>query len=237
MLMNVDCAYFSDKGPRSENEDSAGLWRIADGIAMAVADGLGGHVGGQFASRLAIDTFLSAVRESSNLELPMLAWQIHQRIKHAQADKPELRRMATTFSAVHIAGHMMRLVHCGDTRIVLQRRKGIKLLTQDHTEAQRLLSMGKISPEEFDHYPRKNVLESALGGPTHPKIDSESLDVLPGDRVFIMSDGVHGKAFLRELKELSDMSPTASVFVQRVADLVRQRGADDNYTITAAFLH
>jgi serine/threonine protein phosphatase PrpC len=89
MFMNVDCAYFSDKGPRSENEDSAGLWRIADGIAMAVADGLGGHVGGQFASRLAIDTFLSAARESSNLELPILAWQIHQRIKGQCAGRPD----------------------------------------------------------------------------------------------------------------------------------------------------
>jgi serine/threonine protein phosphatase PrpC len=234
--MNVDYAYFSDKGPRSENEDSSGLWLMPNGIAMAVADGLGGHVGGQFASSLAIDSFLSAVREGSNLELAMLAWQIHRRIKDAQATKPELRRMATTFSAVHIAGHMMRLVHCGDTRVVLQRRNGIKMLTQDHTEAQRLLSIGKISREEFDHYPRKNILESALGGPTAPKIDTASLEVLPGDRVFITSDGVHGKTFLRELKELSDKAPTASVFVQEVADLVRQRGADDNYTIVAAFL-
>jgi PPM family protein phosphatase len=152
-----------------------------------------------------------------------------------QADRPQLRQMATTFSAVYIVGHKMRLVHCGDTRIVLQRRNGIKLLTEDHTEAQRLLSTGRISPGEFDRYPRKNVLESALGGPTQPKIDSASLDVLPGDRVFIMSDGVHGKALLRELKEVSDRSRTASVFVQGVADLVRQRGADDNYTIAAAF--
>ncbi|WLA68598.1 PP2C family protein-serine/threonine phosphatase [Bradyrhizobium diazoefficiens] len=234
--MIVDYAHFSDQGPRPDNEDSDGLWLLPDGAAMAVADGLGGHIGGQFASRLAIDTFISAMREGSDLDLAMLAWQIHQRIRQAQADKPELRRMATTFSAIRIAGHNMRLVHCGDTRIVLQRRKGIKLLTQDHTEAQRLLSIGKISAEEFDHYPRKNILESALGGPTHPKIDSASLEVLPGDRVFITSDGVHGKVFLRELKALSDNAPTATVFVQAVADLVRQRGADDNYTIAAAFL-
>ncbi|MCK1414835.1 serine/threonine-protein phosphatase [Bradyrhizobium sp. CW4] len=234
--MNFDFAYSSDKGPRAENEDSAGLWRTSDGLAMAVADGLGGHNGGQFASRLAIDLFVNAVREDSNLDLPMLAWQIHQRIRQAQQDRPELRRMATTFSAVRIEGGTMRIVHCGDTRIVLQRGKGIKLLTKDHTEANRLLSIGKLSPEEFEHYPRRNVLESALGAPTHPQIDSATLDVSPNDRVFIMSDGVHGKVFLRELKDVSDDSATASVCAQRVAELVQKKGADDNYTIAAAFL-
>lgn len=234
--MNFDCAYSSDKGPRPENEDSAGLWRMPDALAMAVADGLGGHLGGQFASRLAIDVFVNAAREDPNVDLPMLAWQIHQRIRQAQADRQELRRMATTFSAVYIKAGTMRIVHCGDTRIVLQRKKGIKLLTKDQTEANRLLSIGKLSPEEFENYPRRNVLESALGAPTHPQIDSATLDVSAKDRVFIMSDGVHGKVFLRELKDLSDNSATASVFVQRVEELVQQRGADDNYTIAAAFL-
>src|SRR4051812_7151309 len=116
--MNFDCAQFSDKGPRSENEDTAGLWRTPSGILMAVADGLGGHFGGQFASRLAIDYFLSELRGNPGVELSTLAALIHQRIKEAQAAKPEARQMATTFSAIHVADQLMKLVHCGDTRIV-----------------------------------------------------------------------------------------------------------------------
>jgi PPM family protein phosphatase len=162
--------------------------------------------------------------------------EIHVALKTAQEKSPELRNMATTFSAAIIEKKQMYFVHCGDTRIVLQRDNGIQKLTEDHSEAQRLFSAGKLTKDEFANYPRKNVLESALGASNDPTIDTRKVELRMGDRIFITSDGVHGKILLREMKVLSDLSKTATAFVGRIVDAVNAKRPDDNFSVAAVFL-
>jgi serine/threonine protein phosphatase PrpC len=233
-----DYAIASEKGLRKENEDSVGAWALSEArLAFAVADGLGGHLGGKFASHLAIDMYHAALDHSGPLNLPNVARTIHLALKAEQEKTAQLRSMATTFSAAIIEGERMDFVHCGDTRIVLQRGSGIRKLTEDHSEAQRLLSTGKLTKDEFVNYPRKNVFESALGASNDLVIDANTIEVKAGDRIFITSDGVHGKILLREMKALSDESPDATTFVSRVVEMVNSRRPDDNFSLVAVFLN
>jgi protein phosphatase len=209
---------------------------------MVVADGLGGHVGGNLASSLAVEMFGAAVAEDTHPVLPSIAFAIHDAIRTKQASAPELRGMATTLSGLIVnqsptvpTSALMRYIHSGDTRIALQRGNGIKRLTQDHSEAQRLLVAGLLSREEYATYPRKNVLESALGISTTPRVDYDEVDLIAGDRVFITSDGAHTKVLLREMKEVSDQSESAEAFVQRMCATIKERNPDDNFSVAALF--
>lgn len=239
-----DWAQISDQGPRSENEDSVGSWKLASStLAMAIADGLGGHIGGKLASSLAIEMFGESIMEDTHPALPTIALSIHEAIRLKQASSPELRGMATTFSGLIVSQSqttpncaLMRLIHCGDTRISLQRGSGIKRLTVDHTEAQRLLLAGLLTREQYAAYPRKNILESALGIASTPQLDYDEVNLLTGDRVFITSDGAHTKVLLREMKTLSDSSNSALSFVQTMAKKINQRNPDDNFSVAAVFV-
>ena len=233
-----DYAMASEKGPRQENEDTVGAWTLSDArLAIAVADGLGGHIGGKLASHLAIEMFRAAVDRPDPPDLSEVARAIHNSLKAAQEKSPHLRSMATTFSAAIIAEKRLSFVHCGDTRIILQRGGGIQKLTEDHSEAQRLFSAGKLTKEEFANYPRKNILESALGAAQEPTIDTKTVELRMGDRIFITSDGVHGKILLRELKTLSDESRDARSFVGRTIEAVNAKRPDDNFSLVAVFLN
>jgi PPM family protein phosphatase len=235
--MNFDVAASSEKGPRRRNEDAAGAWVVSPSRAgLVVADGVGGHVGGQRASSLALNKFHTYISGQAPIDLEGLANAIHAEIRKLQLEDAQFETMATTFSAVVVDGTKMQTVHCGDTRIVLQRGQGIRRLTEDHTEAQRFLTEGLLSREEYDSYPRKNVLDSALGVRGSPRIDSLSRHIEKGDRIFITSDGLHAKIMLRELKRISDSSSSAEQCVNALMLCALKREPDDNFSVSALFV-
>jgi PPM family protein phosphatase len=236
--MKFDVAACSEKGPRSRNEDAAGAWVASSSRAgIAVADGVGGHIGGQRASSLALNRFQTYLAGQTSIELAGLANAIHAEIKKLQLEDPQYETMATTLSAVVVDGTNMKTVHCGDTRIVLQRGQGIRRLTEDHTEAQRFLSEGLLTRDEYDAYPRKNILDSALGIRGNPRIDNLSMHIEKGDRIFITSDGFHAKIMLRELKMISDSSSSAEQCVNTLMQTALHRVPDDNFSVSALFVH
>lgn len=235
--MKVRFAKASDAGPRSANEDAIGVWLNANGhLSVAVADGLGGYHGGQQASDIAIRMFGAQMENIADADLRDLAMAIHDSIRHEQLADPKLRGMATTLSGAVICENEVKFVHCGDTRIVLQRNNGILRLTVDHTEAQRLLEAGVITRGEYLTYPRKNVLESALGVSETPKIDVGSHDILSGDRLFVTSDGVHTKISLREIRDISVSSKDPEDAVREIVSLVNGKGPEDNFTVAAVYI-
>jgi len=235
--MKFDVAVSSEKGPRPRNEDAAGAWVVSPSRAgLVVADGVGGHIGGQRASNLALNRFHTYIAGQFPIDLEGLANSIHAEIKQLQLEDAQYETMATTLSAVVVDGTKMQTVHCGDTRIVLQRGQGIRRLTEDHTEAQRFLTGGLLSREEYDSYPRKNVLDSALGIRGTPRIDSLSIPIEKGDRIFITSDGLHAKIRLRELKSISDLSSTAEQCANALMLCALNRGPDDNFSVSALFV-
>jgi protein phosphatase len=193
--------------------------------------------GGDVASSLAVAVFRDYVNQYGvNHESMLLgARAAHNRIREVQMSSDVGNRMATTLTAVALSRDGIIGVHCGDSRAVIARRNGIKRLTKDHSEGQRLFDANKLSKEEFANYERKHILESALGDREDPQIDSFSFDLLPGDRVLLTTDGVHNLVLLREMQRLSSTSPTPSDLIKRVASIVGERGPSDNYSMIALY--
>jgi serine/threonine protein phosphatase PrpC len=235
--MSFDVAVLSETGPRAQNEDRAGVWRLpGDRIGLALADGLGGHAGGEVAAELAIRRLGEALTASWDINLESVAQAIHSELKDQQASHPEWREMATTLSAVVISGESLVGIHAGDSRVVISRGDGIRKLTQDHTEVQRFLLSNRLTPEQARTYPRRNILDNALGIKTDLRVDTIEFKVKRGDHIFLSSDGVHNKILLRELLELANEFRTATEVIKAVKEEMERRVPEDNYSLICCFL-
>ncbi len=236
MPMKFDSAFFTESGPRSNNEDAIKTKPFGFGkLAVAIADGLGGHSGGQIASQIAVDTFIERAVDHP-ADLRKVAEDIHTKICAEQQQNPSRRTMATTLSAAIFNPGLMEFVHCGDSRIVVARGGGIRRLTTDHSEAERLFASGAITKNEKVTYPRKNILESALGIQGTPKIDTGNFPLNLGDKIFFSTDGFHNKVLIRELQKFSLKWIAPVDAVSQMNKEMKVRDPDDNYTFACIFV-
>lgn len=238
--MKITFSSITNKGPRQVNEDAIDCW-VSDKEATVacVADGLGGMGGGDIASKLAIREFKKYLTEFgiNPRNLTEAAHKAHREIRKAQTANEANSRasMATTLTAVAISAESLVGVHCGDSRAAIARNSGIKKLTSDHSEGQRLFSSGKLTKKELANYERKHILESALGGKEEPQIDHFAFQLLPGDHILLTSDGVHNIIPLREMQRISVVSKSPAVLTQKISALIDQIGATDNYSMIALY--
>ena len=236
--MSFVVATISSSGPRSINEDEAVSWNLKyDQIFAAVADGLGGMGGGDAASQIAIQCCRQLIDDNMTLDkLRTVALSAHENIRAGQLTTNELSSMATTLTAGVFQRDLLIGVHCGDSRASIARGDGIVRLTSDHSEGERLFRAGKLTKEELFEYPRKNILDSALGVRTSPKIETFQINIRPGDKIFFTTDGVHEKVKLREMREIASRHQNPTSFVAEIEMEVKRRTAEDNYSIVAVFV-
>lgn len=220
---------FSDKGPRTENQDFFYLGKVNERILAAVADGVGGNKGGETASRIAVEVFTNKIQEGASLAECMDS--AHNELLKIAENTPSLQGMATTLTAITCDQNILTGIHCGDSRAYLLRRNGIMQLTTDHTEVARLLTEGRLTKEEAVNYPRSNVLTSALG--THKEFKKQvfNFDLLPNDRLLLLSDGVYSKISKYEIQLISSQKQDFSSFCNELISIVVERGTTDNYTL------
>ena len=138
--------------------------------------------------------------------------------------------MATTFTGCLISDNKIKGVHLGDSRLCLLRGNGIKQLTVNHTEANRLFLAGKLTKDELDNYPRKNVIESAIGIKGQLTIQCFDFDLQLNDRIIISSDGVHGLISKIEFRDLSIKYKLLNEFGEALKSLLQKKGLIDNAT-------
>lgn len=218
---------------RSNNQDSG----YAGRQLFVVADGMGGHAGGDVASSIAIKriaeadrTYASTYEAEDELKRTLLA--ANTLLAEAVVDHPELTGMGTTVSAIVRVGESVAIAHIGDSRIYVLRDGKLEQVTTDHTFVQRLVDSGRITEEEAMTHPRRSVLMRVLGDVhTNPEIDTLTLETEPGDRWLICSDGLSGVVPHDEiLKELS-RDETAQQVADRLIRDSLSHGAPDNVTV------
>ena len=219
------------------------------GYAMVVADGMGGHAGGELASRMAISGLVK-------LALAMPDWifrldddvaadatQRSKRrfrhlnsllIEHGKHD-PDVSGMGTTLTAVRSMGRHLQIVHVGDSRAYLLREGRLHRLTRDHTYVQLLVDSGQLSKEEAADFGARHVLVNALGGHDEDvEVDVDQLELVNGDRLLLCSDGltdlVDDEAIRRVLIDSRDSAKAC----RRLLDLALERGGRDNVTVVVA---
>lgn len=218
---------------RSNNQDSG----YAGANLFVVADGMGGHAGGDVASSIAIRRVEDLDHAYENTRSAEAA--LRDAIQDAASDlistvarKPELAGMGTTVSGIVMVDGYAVIAHIGDSRIYLLRDGNLTQITQDHTFVQRLVDSGRITLEEARYHPRRSVLMRVLGDmDAHPEIDTVVMPTLPGDRWLLCSDGLSGVVddphLLRTMALGHAPGRTADLLLKQALD----NGAPDNVTI------
>lgn len=228
--------YFTAKGPRSSNEDSYLIQPLERGILLIVADGLGGHNGGKYASNYATTNVLKKIRSIDDIgirPLESILKEVHKELIDLGLESNELYGMGTTLTCAYINYENKLLgVHTGDSRAYLLRKNGLMQLTTDHTEAQKLFAEGLISKEELLNYPRKNILVSALGAKSNQLlVDSFEYQLQAKDRLLLSSDGFYASITKKEIRDISIKTDEFSEFFFEVLSYVRQAEPTDNYSV------
>jgi len=243
----VAIASLTDVGcQRENNEDRYGYWEPEDdalflrlGRVAVVADGMGGHEGGQIASRIAVDAVLeiySAAGESNPQERLLEAFrEAHRRIQQQAREHPDLLGMGTTCTAFALVGEHLHFAHVGDSHLYLLRAANLRLLTRDHSLVARLVETGMIRTEEAENHPQKHVLTAALGvaDEIEPDFPAEPLLLEKSAVLLVCTDGLWGQMTERELRDVMASQPPADA-CRTLVQLARDRGGPDNITLQIA---
>lgn len=221
---------------RSNNQDSA----YAGPHLLVVADGMGGHAGGDVASSVAIAALAPLDGESHGPddaldELERALEEAREEIITRSETNPELAGMGTTVTAILRAGNKLAMVHLGDSRGYLLREGVLTQVTTDHTFVQHLVNTGKITPEEAEHHPQRSVVMRVLGDfDADIAPDLSVREARPGDRWLLCSDGlsgfVSGDTIAQTLHEITDVDTCA----ERLVQLALRAGGGDNVTVVVA---
>ena len=218
---------------RSNNQDSG----YAGRSLFVVADGMGGHAGGDVASSIATKRIIEADKHSASAQDAEFALQAaligaNAQLAETVFEHAELTGMGTTVSAIVVLENEVAIAHIGDSRIYLLRERELSQITIDHTFVQRLVDSGRITEAEAMVHPRRSVLMRVLGDvEASPEIDTSILATIDGDRWLLCSDGLTG--VVSHTAIASALASGASA--QDVADLLVKEsldgGAPDNVTV------
>jgi protein phosphatase len=212
---------------RPDNEDRL-LVDPARGL-YAVADGMGGHRAGEVASATAIETLQSAFSDVQALDEAVEAANAAVFAK-AAADAA-LRGMGTTLTAIALQDRTAFLGHVGDSRAYLMRDGAVTQVTDDHSLVEQLVREGRLSPEEAQNHPQRAIITRALGIDAQVEVDTYRVDLHPGDRLLICSDGLTNMlsddTIAGTLRRHADPQQAADTLV----DMANQAGGDDNITV------
>ncbi len=216
---------------RTNNEDS--YFTDPERCLAIVADGMGGHAGGEVASKIAVDTI------SEELKGPGSIWPFgrtqrernrivesirlaNRRVRDAAQQDTSLTGMGTTVVVLWVHGRRAHVAHVGDSRIYRYRRGGLVQLTRDHSWPSEEASM-------------RNVLTRAVGAEDNVEVDHRTLDVVSGDIFLLCSDGltrpVGDDGIVRALRDFKNGEEAS----QRLVDLAKEKGAPDNVTVVLAY--
>jgi serine/threonine protein phosphatase PrpC len=226
---------------RAHNEDSWGQRSVLSGPArsrgtlFAIADGLGGHAGGEVASRLAVEALLEhyvspfapARPEPALHEAMRLA---HLRVLQHALARPELNGMQTTLTALALAGRHAFIAHVGDGRVYRLRGEAFRLLTGDHSEAAELLRRGLITAAQAREHPGRHVLTRALGAGLPPRPDFARLPVQQEDTFVLCTDGLWGVLDDEEIRAVV-AAHAPETACERLVGMANDRGGEDNITV------
>ena len=230
--MRFEWATRSDVGRmRDHNEDSA--WPTEDGstndvLTVAVADGMGGHAGGEIASATALDTAVAVGGDPA-----MRVQAANVAVVDAARQRPRLSGMGTTLTlALLDPDGDLDIAHVGDSRAYLLRDRMLEQLTHDHSYVAEMIAAGKLTPQEAEIHPYRSVLTRAVGLGPAIEVDSHGFVLETGDRLLLCSDGLTSMLSNEKVSEIlcgDDSSP--GVAADALVAAANEAGGADNITV------
>jgi PPM family protein phosphatase len=233
---------------RTSNEDSYST-RPDVGL-FVVADGMGGHVAGEVASRVAVEAIEAFIEETAGADKnrtwpfpfdPSLSLEANRlkaafrlanrRIASAIADSQDLRGMATTASAVLMGKESASVGHVGDSRVYVLRQGTLAQITHDHSWVEEQVRAGTLTPSAARQHPWRNVVTRALSGGEDPEVDVTEVTPVPGERYLLCSDGLFGVVADDRIAEILGQSGVSLETICRgLVDAANKAGGPDNIT-------
>ena len=219
---------------RSGNEDSYFCGRTV----FAVADGLGGHQGGEVASAAAVEPLtaldgrdFATPAEAAEALAGAIAEANSAILERAAAD-PSLWGMGTTVTAAAAAGALLQLAHVGDSRAYLLRDGTLDQRTTDHTVVGELVRRGRLTPAQAAIHPERSILTRAVGlDPRVPVDTPDPIDLHPGDQVLLCSDGLTEAVPDPQIAEILSTHPDGNAACTALIDAANDAGGPDNITV------
>lgn len=238
----------TDVGQKREHNEDAFLVNTELGL-FAVADGMGGHAGGDQASRMAIEIIEQEIRRmvpfaegSSSIEqqssttktpaaqaLRSAARKAGEIIFDIGEGSPTLAGMGTTLTALFVYQDHAYLAHVGDSRAYLFRNDQFKQLTEDHSWIEEQVKAGFMTPAEAQGSSLKHIITRSVGFEREVEVDLVTMPVMIGDCYFLCSDGLSNHITAAEIKEILSQHPPAEV-LKILIQMANQKGGDDNIT-------
>jgi protein phosphatase len=251
LVLVLDSAAVSTTGPRPDNQDSA----CAAPLLIAIADGVGGNVGGAVASSLVVNWLAplgtgQAVagppggrpQETPRVpppgtgpsDLVRVVAGANDRIRAAYTERPRLRSMATTMTAVYADGEGLLLAHIGDSRGYQLRDRVLVQLSTDHTLVQAMIDAGELTPEEARVHPQRSAVYAALHGGGEDDLaglDVVRLNARAGDRLMVCSDGLSDVIRPERIRRLLADAATPAQAAAALRDAALAGPPTDNITV------
>ncbi|RME20108.1 MAG: Stp1/IreP family PP2C-type Ser/Thr phosphatase [Deltaproteobacteria bacterium] len=235
---------------RPHNEDN--FLTLPEENVFVVADGMGGHSSGEIASQIAVEgiaNFFKATRQDEEITWPykmdknrpydenrfiMSIKLANLRIYEASQREARYRGMGTTIAGMNFVGNDVLVAHVGDSRVYQIRNGTMKQLTEDHSLLNDYIKAKKLTQEEIDNFPHKNVIVRALGMKDTVLVDLSRLQVQPGDIYLACSDGLSGMVNDQKMLEVVSSTPDLDKAADILIRLANEAGGVDNITVILA---
>jgi len=248
-MTQISSAAASDPGLRRKDNEDAFSARQELGLYI-VADGMGGHVAGEVASRLAVEVIESFVRDTHDADAnqtwpfpydPALSLDgnrlkaafrlANRRLAKAMETDESLKGMATTAAAVLADKGTPVVAHVGDSRVYLFRGGELRQVTQDHSWVNEQVRAGVMSDADARRHPWRNVVTRALSGGDDPDVDVIEVALEGGDRLLICSDGLSGVVPRERLEQIIAAHDDLDATCRALIDAANEAGGPDNITV------
>lgn len=213
---------------RTSNQDS---W-LAESALYGVADGMGGHRGGETASRVALEVFRNAIgkKKPSEDALRRAVEAANRRVYEMSRQDESLQGMGTTMSVLWVRKDRLLIAHVGDSRVYRLRGGEFTQITDDHSFVAELVRKNVITPEMARNHPHRNIITRAVGVDPMVEVDVLEETMAPGDIWLVCSDGLHGMVDDAEIQQtLTELELDEAA--ERLLSRSLENGGYDNVTL------
>jgi protein phosphatase len=246
----IEAAGYSHPGRQRKRNEDAFAVHLELGL-FVVADGMGGHAGGEVASRLAVDAVAAHVLASVAAppgggagstvvtgatprvgELLIGAVQrANEAVIGAARSEAEAHDMGTTIACVLARGDRAAVAHVGDSRVYRYRNRRLETLTDDHSLLAECLRSGYLTPELAGSFPYKHLVTRSLGADDTVEVDLRVIEPLSGDIALLCSDGLSGVVEPKEIVRILEAEPTLEAAAHLLVERANDEGGPDNVTV------
>lgn len=211
---------------RATNQDN---FYIDKSLKWAVvADGMGGHNGGETASSMAVEEIKKSMLQGVGLKESIS--NSNALVYKTSVENPELAGMGTTVVLCEIVGKRANIAHVGDSRAYLLRDGVLKQITKDHSIVQQLIDSGTITEEQAKYHPQRNLITRAVGTEKNIRVDYETLELFEDDYILICSDGLSSYVEESRIADIIVNTKTSEA-VNKLVDAANENGGKDNVTV------